>query len=193
MRKLTYFVAATLDGYIAGPNGELDFFPYQDEDIQTIAADYPETLPVPVRGALGVADAPSRHFDTVIMGRGTYDPGLEAGLTSPYAHLRQYVVSTTLTSPDPDVEVVGGDPVALVRDLKKQDGQDIWLAGGGKLAGALLGEIEKLIVKRHRIVAGSGTPMFAGHFAPAAFTPTDTRTLASGLEFITYSRTGGRI
>jgi hypothetical protein len=44
----------------------------------------------------------------VIQGRATYRPALDIGITSPYAHLRQLVVSTTLSSPDPAVEIVSG-------------------------------------------------------------------------------------
>jgi dihydrofolate reductase len=75
-------------------------------------------------------------------------------LLSPFAHLDQYVVSTTLpASPDPRVHVVAGDPVELVRRLKHRPGAGVWLAGGARLAGALLGEIDELVIKRY------GTPV----------------------------------
>src|SRR5690242_5618045 len=121
MRKLVYYVAVTLDGRIAGPGGEYDFFPGGDEQ-QAAAYSawtntlYPETVPTAARAAVGVADAPNRHFDTVLMGLGAYRPALDAGITNPYAHLRQYVVSSTLAPDiDPAVTVVPGDPLALVR------------------------------------------------------------------------------
>ncbi|GAA0698666.1 dihydrofolate reductase family protein [Kitasatospora atroaurantiaca] len=188
MRKLTYYIAATLDGYIAGPDGQFDFFPFEGEDAAAILADFPETMPTPARGPLGVADRAAERFDTVIMGRGTYEPGLRVGLTSPYAHLKQYVVSRTLTSPDPEVTVAADDPAALVRQLKKQDGMGIWLAGGGKLAAALSEEIDELIIKRHPMVIGSGIPLFDGPFTPATFAPTVTRSFDSGLTITTYTR-----
>nr|BFE85674.1 hypothetical protein GCM10020093_082750 [Planobispora longispora] len=97
-------------------------------------ADYPETVPTHIRARLGI-DAPNKHFDTLVMGRGTYQPALDIDVTSPYAHLKQYVVSTSIPEiTDPGVELVPGDPVALVRRLKEEDGMDIWLCGGGKLA-----------------------------------------------------------
>lgn len=143
MRTLTYYVGVSLDGFIAGPNGSFDFFPVDSSVLEFIATEYPETLPTHVREHLGIT-APAVHFDTVVMGRATYSPALEAGITSPYAGLRQYVVSTTLTqSPDPQVRVAP-DPLALVRDLKQEDGAGVWLAGGGRLAGALLSEIDRL-------------------------------------------------
>src|SRR4051794_34411466 len=56
---------------------------------------------------------------------------------SPYAHLRQYVVSATLP-PGDDPEGVADDPLGLARRLKQQPGSGVGLAGGGRLAGALL-------------------------------------------------------
>jgi hypothetical protein len=71
--------------------------------LESIAEQFPETLPTHVREQLGIT-APGTRFDAVVMGRDTYAPALDAGITSPYAHLDQYVVSTTLpTGPDPRV------------------------------------------------------------------------------------------
>jgi hypothetical protein len=66
-------------------------------------------IPGHARPALGLNDD-NRRFDTIVMGRTTYDIGRAVGLTSPYPHLRQIVVSTSAAaSPDPAVEVVGQD------------------------------------------------------------------------------------
>ncbi|HSU00398.1 MAG TPA: dihydrofolate reductase, partial [Geodermatophilus sp.] len=106
MRALTYYVGVSLDGYIAAPNGSFDFFPVDQLVLDFIAEEFPETLPSHVRAHLGVT-APGTRFHTVLMGRATYAPALQAGITSPYAHLRQYVASTTLPAgSDPQVTVV---------------------------------------------------------------------------------------
>ncbi|MFE9631865.1 hypothetical protein [Streptomyces sp. NPDC006463] len=84
MRKLIYYIAATLDGYIAGPDDQYDFFPFGGEESAAILADFPETMPTPAREPLGIADRAARRFDTVIMGSATYAPGLKLGWTSPY-------------------------------------------------------------------------------------------------------------
>ncbi|MEU7559791.1 dihydrofolate reductase family protein [Streptomyces eurythermus] len=189
MRKLVYYVAVTLDGRIAGPGGEYDFFPAGDEQQAAAYSGwtntlYPETVPTAHRAAVGLGDAPNRHFDTVVMGLGAYRPALDAGITSPYAHLRQYVVSSTLAPDvDPAVTVVPGDPLGLVRALKREEGTglDIWLCGGGKLAGALLPEIDELVIKNYPVVAGAGIPAFDGAFDPTVFEVAERTAFPNGV------------
>jgi dihydrofolate reductase len=189
MRKLVYYVAVSLDGYIAGPRGEFDFYPLSDQMAAWINTRYPETLPTHVRKLVGLEDAPNKVFDTLVMGRGTYEPALDVPTTSPYAHLRQYVVSSTLTIDDPTVEVVHGDPVGLVRRLKAEDtGMDIYLCGGGRLAGALLPEIDEIILKSYPVVAGTGVPMISGGFNPTAFTPVQRESFDNGAQVTWLTR-----
>ncbi|MFY1672480.1 dihydrofolate reductase family protein [Plantactinospora sp. WMMB334] len=114
-------------------------------------------------------------------------PALREGVTSPYAHLRQIVFSGTLTGTDPEVEIVDTDPVEFVRTLKRAEGQDIWLCGGGRLAGALLPEIDELIVKRCPVAIGAGIPLFAGVFRPVPLALTGSRTFDSGAAVVTYT------
>ncbi|GHO56390.1 hypothetical protein KSB_48650 [Ktedonobacter robiniae] len=83
MRKLIYYIASTLDGYIAGPEGQYDFFFTMTDHLPYLLGEFPETFPAPDRAHFGISAA-NRHFDTVVMGRGTYEPGLKVGLTSPY-------------------------------------------------------------------------------------------------------------
>ncbi|MFF7679779.1 dihydrofolate reductase family protein [Actinacidiphila glaucinigra] len=133
MRRLTYLVASAIDGFVAGPEGEYDFLAAVGDHMETVLAEYPETLPVQARGPLGIADAPNRRFDTVLLGRATYEVGVPFGVTSPYPHLRQYVVSGSMAAkPDPEAELVPGDPLEFVRELKRQDGAGVWLRGGGR-------------------------------------------------------------
>lgn len=190
MRKLVYYVGTSLDGYIAGPGGEIDFYPLPDDMTTWIKEQYPETIPTHLRPLMGIApDEPNKHFDTLLMGRGTYEPALAIGVTSPYMHLKQYVCSTTLGPiDDPAVEVVKQDPVGLVRRLKQDDGMDIWLCGGGKLAGSLLGEIDELIIKSYPVVAGSGVPALSGEFRPTAFTPARRREFGNGAQVTWFTR-----
>nr|WP_244211616.1 hypothetical protein [Streptomyces antibioticus] len=106
------------------------------------------------------------------MGRGSYEPGLAAGLTGPYAHLPQIVFSRSLgVSPDPAVEVTTGNPIALVRRLKQEEGLGIWLCGGADL-----------------VVAGSGIPLFRAAFSPRVFRLAGSRVFDNGSLILTYTK-----
>jgi dihydrofolate reductase len=190
VRKLTYYIGSSLDGFIADPDGGLGMFQVGPELVDFIATEYPETLPGQAREQLGL-DAPGKHFDTIVQGRGSYALALDAGVTSPFPHLRQYVVSAGLgESPDPAVTVIPADPVAAIRELKQEDGGGIYLAGGGNLAGQLAGEIDELVVKVYPVVAGGGIPMFGRGYAPARLKLTDHRVLADGTAVMTYVPNG---
>lgn len=188
MRKLTYLIAMSIDGFIAGPGGEYDMYPTPEAYLAHLANEYPETIPTHVRPHLGLADAPNKRFDTVIQGRLTYQPALDADITSPYAHLRQLVASATLRKAEPDVEIVAGDPVARVRELKAEEGLGIYLAGGATLAGALYAEIDEVVVKQYPIMLGTGIPMMRGEFAPSSWERVDMRTFDSGHVILRYLR-----
>lgn len=186
MRKLVYYVAVTLDGHIAAEDGTFDGFIFEGDHMAGINAEYPDTLPTQFREALGLQNEPNRNFDTVLMGRNTYQ--IPGGLTSPYAHLRQFVVTSQPIDTPHDVEVIREDVVGRVRALKEEDGLDIWLCGGGKLASALLPEVDKLLLKIHPVVFGRGIPLFDGKADITKFARTDARLFESGVSFMTYER-----
>lgn len=187
MRKLVYYVGATIDGFIAAPDGSADFYPVTPDVIDFITTHYPDTLPTHVREQLGV-DVPNPNFDVGVQGRTTYQPALDIGVTSPFAHLRQYVVSTGYESEDPAVEIISTDVADRIRELKAEDGKDIYLIGGSRLAGSLLAEIDSIVLKVYPLVAGAGIPLFTTDFNPTSFTLTGTRTLEGGTVVLTYDR-----
>jgi len=185
-RELTYVIGASIDGFIADADGDPGGIPVRPPTVEFLVDELPETLPGHVRAALGV-DVPNRRFDTVVMGRATYEPGPAAGFPSPYPHLRQHVVSTTLRDPHPDVHVVAGDPVAHARALLEEDGLGVYLAGGGVLAAALAPLIDELIIKTYPLVLGTGVPMFAGGGLPDLRLES-ARPLDDGMVVTTYRR-----
>lgn len=192
MRKLIYYVAATLDGFIAGPDGgdpsAQSFFPVTPDLIEFIVSEFPETLPAPARAALGI-DGPGHVFDTVLEGRASYEVGVAAGLDDAYPHLRHLVFSTSMvTAPGSTIEVVRGDALDRVRALKSEEGKDIWLVGGGTLAHSVLAEIDRLVIKQNPTVIGSGVPMFNGPFEPTMFKSVDALPLDSGVRVLTLDR-----
>ncbi|MER0244261.1 dihydrofolate reductase family protein [Streptomyces sp. HSW2009] len=192
MRKLTYFVACSIDGFIGDPSGDASsMFAFLDEQFfGHLAAEYPETLPTATREHLGLTDREHRRFDTVIQGRGSYQVALDANVTSPYGHLREYVASRSIeASPDPNVTLISGDLVAAVRELKAEESElGIYLCGGSQLAGALLDEIDELIIKTYPQVYGAGMPMFGAGFSVTDFTLDGVQTFDNGVLIRTYRR-----
>ena len=116
MRLVHYGVATSLDGYIAGPGGEADWIRV-DPEID-FAAHY-------------------ARFDTLLMGRRSFEAlGGKGPLR--FEGMRAYVCSTTLDPEDhPQVDIVA-DAASCVRELRAQDGKDIWTWGGGGLFRSLL-------------------------------------------------------
>src|SRR5262245_34775586 len=121
MRRIVYSVAMSLDGYIAGPNGEADWI-VMDPDL-----------------APAFEELYSR-FDAMLLGRKTYEAmaGHGGGGGGPFKSWSILVCSRTLTSiAQPGVTLVSDAPEALSR-LKQAPGKDIWLFGGGALFRSLL-------------------------------------------------------
>lgn len=160
MRKLVYYVACTVDGFIARQDGSFDCFLSEGEHFSDLIKFFPETFPAHVRDMLGI-QGENQRFDAVLMGRKTFEVGSNVGVTSPYPQLRQYLFSESMAqSPDSDVELVSSDALERVAALKQQSGRDIWLCGGGELATRLFSEIDELILKVNPVLIGSGIPLF---------------------------------
>lgn len=189
MRNLVYYVAVSIDGYIADPTGGFDAFLVEGDHASVVFGEYADALPVHAHAALGI-EPPKTRFDTVIMGWNTLTPALNLGISSPYPHLRQIVASRHPRDVDPAITVTD-DPLAMVRSLKREDGLDVWVCGGGELAGSLLSEIDRLVIKRHPVVFGAGIPLFGNApYDPHAFALTGTRSFESGVVIEEYDSCG---
>ncbi|MEJ8278508.1 dihydrofolate reductase family protein [Pseudonocardia spirodelae] len=160
MRELVYYVAVSLDGRIAAPDGTFDAFAQSGDHIDMILREWTDTIPAVGLEMLGLTADRSR-FDTVLMGWNTYAAGLHV-TADPYPHLEQYVFSRSREAGavPAGVTLTGCDPVDLVRELKRRPGAGIWLCGGGRLATALAGEIDRLVLKVNPVVLGAGRPLF---------------------------------
>lgn len=180
MRKLVYYVACSVDGFIAREDGSFDFFLPDGEHFAYLLSEFPETFPAHLRDMFGVRGA-NKHFDTVVMGRRTYEVGSVQGITNPYPQMRQVVISRGMSArPDPAVELVREDAVGAVRRLKEQGGLNVWLCGGADLAAALSGEIDELMLKVNPISLGAGLPLFGREAGPMRLDLIGTRAFENG-------------
>ena len=186
MRELKYYVACTVDRFIARDDGSFDFFLSEGEHFADLFASFPETIPAHLREALGIR-AENKCFDAVLMGRKTYEVGLAVGVTNPYPQMKQYVFSRAMEkSADDEVEVVSGDAVRVVRELKRQTGMDIWLCGGGDLATQLFPEIDEIILKVNPVLLGSGIPLFSGVVPQTGLELAGNRIYGNGFMLLHY-------
>lgn len=191
MRDTTYYIATSLDGKIAAPDGDFSDFPENGDHMEVILNEYTDTIPAHVQTALGL-HADGSRFDTVIMGWNTYTPALDAGIDSPYPHLNQVVASRQPRDVPSDM-TVSPDPLATISELREQEGTGIWIAGGGTLAGSLLDEIDHLILKINPVILGDGVPLFRGTtYNPRRFDRTRAREFNSGVIIAEYCRTTPR-
>lgn len=153
MGRIIYSVAMSLDGFIAGPNGEYDWIP-MDPDIDF--------------AAMGA------QFDTLLMGRKTYQPmAAQGGSGGPFADMAIVVASRTLRQADhPKVSIVPELTAERCRELKAATSKDIWLFGGGELfRGTLaMGQVDGVSVAIVPVLLGRGIPLLPPTTSRAALT-----------------------
>ena len=168
MRRVRYRVATSLDGYIAGPNGEIDWI-----------------VPDPTIDFAALYSG----FDTVLLGRHTYDLTRQPGAPAWPAGWRVYVFSRTLDPAEhPAVTVVSTDAGASVAALRAAPGRDIWLFGGGKLFASLLAAnvVDQVEVAVMPVLLGRGIPLVAGEAPRSQLTLTRSDSHPSGIVSLHY-------
>ncbi|MGC1307771.1 MAG: dihydrofolate reductase family protein [Phormidesmis sp.] len=190
MRKLTYYVACSVDGFIAHTDGSHDGFSQDSAYFADLFATFPETVPSHLRAAMGI-NAENQWFDVVLMGRKTYEIGMKDGVTSPYSHLKQFLFSRSLEeSPDKNVELISDNAVELITALKRERGKGLWLCGGANLAADLFAHrlIDRLILKINPFIMGSGIPLFSGTIQQTSLKLIDSKIYQNGVSMLYYSR-----
>jgi dihydrofolate reductase len=145
MRKVIAYLAISADGFIARPNGDVEWL------------DRPRTA-----GDYGMSEF-YRSIDTVLMGRKTWAVGRKLGQAA-YPGKANYVFSRSRRHrPDPRITFVHRPIGAFLRELRAQPGKHIWLVGGAKLFGAVLDawQLDELIIHVVPTLIGTGIPLFA--------------------------------
>jgi dihydrofolate reductase len=179
MRKLIYHVGATLDNFICQEDRSIGGFLMDGDHIP----DYLDTL---------------KNYDTVLMGRSTYEFGYGFGLkpgTAPYPNMKNYVFSRSIKIDGPVEEgltIVRDDAVTFVRHLKNSEGTPIYLCGGGIFASSLLDDnlIDALIIKLNPVLLGKGVRLFEKSNRPVELKLTESKTYNSGVVLLEYAING---
>ncbi|MCF0040805.1 dihydrofolate reductase family protein [Dyadobacter fanqingshengii] len=182
MRKVVLDLAVTLDGFIEGPNGEIDWC-IMDEDVQdTSFTDFLDSI------------------DTILYGRisydmwGQYQPKPDAGpadkkLWETVHSKVKYVFSRSAT-PDGKATYIHSDIVGEIEKLKAAPGKNLWLYGGANLITTFinLGLVDVFRLAVHPIILGSGKPLFSNIQDRVPLTLQEVKTAKSGVALMTYSR-----
>jgi dihydrofolate reductase len=170
VRKITFGGANSLDNYLARTDHSVNWLLWGDE-AAAFMANFWKTI------------------DTVLMGRKTYEVALRSGQTGGYPGVATYVFSRTLPPCSRDgVTIVSTDAVDFTRDLKRQEGKDICLMGGGELARPLFeaGLIDEIGFNIHPVLLGSGIPLFHPMSRQIDLDLLECRTFKNGCVLVTY-------
>jgi dihydrofolate reductase len=171
MRKLIYYVAASLDGFIARCDDGLDWLPHsaRQEDH-------------------GYAQFTAR-IDALVMGRRTYEQMLSLGSWPYHDGWKCYVLTRKWAGQrDVHADFVGGQIGTFLRRLKKQPGRDIWLVGGGESAQACFaaGMVDEIILTVVPVLLGTGRPLFLPREHSNQLLLRGERSFADGLVQLRY-------
>ncbi len=168
MRRIRYAVAMSLDGYIAGPNGEADWI-IMDPDIDFAAL--------------------FEQFDTFLLGRGTFE-AMGRGGQGGSPGMKTLVFSRTLRQRDyPKVTIVGADAEATLTALRAEPGKDVWLFGGGSLFRSLLdaGLVDTVEVAVMPVLLGGGIPLLPPPAKQTKLKLTGHKVYKTGIVSLEYS------
>lgn len=174
MKKLKLYIATSLNGKIAKPDGSVEWL---------------ESIPNPEETDHGY-HAFYSSIDTTIQGYSTYDQIIQWGIDFPYADKKNYVLTRKQGLSNTDhVEFIANNPIETIKQLKKEEGKDIWLIGGGQINTFLFNEnlIDEIHVFVMPIVIPDGISLFEGLPHENNLTLIDTKTYATGAVELKYT------
>src|SRR5689334_1207376 len=168
MRKIRYLVATSVDGFIAGPNGEADWIITDPE------VDFPAIW---------------AQFDTLLMGRRTYEAASKRLGERAFTGITTIVFSRTLKPQDhPRTTVVSQLNADWIQALKNQSGKDIWLMGGGQLFRSFLdsGYVDSVEISVIPVLLGNGIPLLPPPYTSAKLRLFNSKIYRSGRVSLAY-------
>ncbi len=175
MRKVSLFIATSLDGYIAKPNDDLSFL----KSVEKEGEDY------------GYSKF-TATIDTLIIGRKTYDYVVKELGASFYDNGERdvYVLTRTRRPSIGSVTFYNGEPAELVHRLKKEEGKDIYCDGGAEIINELLKKelIDEFIISVIPILLGNGTKLFKDGRPEQQLELLCVKTFDTGLTQLHYKR-----
>jgi len=173
-KKIKLYIAVSLDGYIARPDGNLDWL---------------TKYPMPTGTEYGYKDLMD-SIDTIIMGGKTYRAVLDMDFEWPYSDKACYIVShrNTNLTPTKNVKFITENVVETVKALKQQDGKDIWLVGGGQVITLLLNHdlVDEMQICYIPVILGNGIPLFPNQPKESTWKFAGSEAYDSGIVKITY-------
>lgn len=177
MRKLSLFIATSLDGYIAKPNDDLSFL----KSVEKEGEDY------------GYAEF-TATIDTIIIGRKTYDYVLKEIGSSHYDNGQRdiYVITRTKRPTAGRTIFYSGRLTDLVQQLKSGNGKNIYCDGGAEIINELLQHdlIDELIISIVPILVGNGTRLFKDNRPEQHLELISAKSFETGLTQLRYKRAG---
>lgn len=175
MRKVILGVAVSLDGYIEGPKGEIDWcFTDQDYGMQAFL------------DSIDALFIGRKSYELLERMRNTEDPAQGPGLN--LDAMEKFVCSTTLKSVASGYSLIAGDVAATVAGIKKSPGKHFWLFGGTSLIKYFLEHnlVDELWLSVHPVLLGGGKSLFEQPGKRMPLTLTDSRAYNTGLVSLTY-------
>ena len=177
MRKIVAGFATTIDGFIEGPNGEIDWIIFDKEQFKELEQHW-------------------KRMDAMFYGRKTYEAavkrskGAKGKQSNPFAHMKHYVFSNTLKEVEQDFILVSGDIKTEVKKIREQHGKEIDVFGGAELLSSLLNLdlVDELSLAICPVLLGKGKTFFPFIAERINWNVKEVKTYNSGLISITYQR-----
>jgi dihydrofolate reductase len=174
MKKIKLYITASLDGYIARHDGDLDWL---------------MEFPNPSKEDYGYKEF-FASIDTVIMGGRTYRDIMCMDVVWPYKDKATYIITRNPVIERDNVNFITENIIETISQLRKEEGKDIWLVGGGELTTILLNQnlVDEMIITYIPVILGNGISLFPNNPKESKWSLSDSQTFENGINKITYRR-----